>query len=857
MDDYAGRVLADRYRLPLPSDDAYELAETRAFDTYSGQEVLVRQVPLPEVVDAEVLDGDDAYGTPDAYTRGGASGYGGPRPGYGRTTRRPADPAVRRAVEAAQAAAQIPDHPRLDQVFDVFAQDGSLWIVSELVAARPLSALLAERPLNPFRAAEVASDVLTALRVLHAHGWTHRNITARTVLICDDGRVVLTGLAVGAARGGAVRVRPRAAAAGRRRVRRDLDRPATPAGHDVPGPRPRGPGPLEVRPRHRATAPGGPGAAQAARRRDRRGVPSAASEGSTGSRDGRGVVRQRRPCRRSTTALSGPRRDAASAPGPGRPRPDRPAGVPAGRVGAAAPGPGDRRVPRGRQGSGQRHAPGRTRARAAARPGGTPALRTGRPGRGSRPAGPARTPTATRACTTPYAACGSRATPPRARTPRTRAADSGRTRRQYDPVDRTLGAAPPPARQAARRGPTEADAHASTPGGFTEPVSGHPARSSAHSPLRPRQYSAVPGARRRLAASGARTPSAPTRSAAASQCPARPAPPGRAPERRADGPAVGRAPVPRPRHPARRRAGPAGPDGRRGGRHRAVGARAGRARTRELAARAADRARHRPLGAGRPAVPRGAGPRPVPGGERGRARPDGVRANRPRSPRSAGRCGRSSSRCCVRTPPSGPEFEELRGWLRSLVRSAPEPDAGARIAPAHRPGRQAAPDPAPPGRTGAAQTGSRAAPVPVAPPAEHRPPPPGRAAAEQETGSLARLLLLLILALLAAAIAYAVLFMPIGSARNTGQRHPRGDHGQSRRPRVRRAGASPAPAPAGTAAHAQQTQTTGPAGRRHPGRRLRRAQGRRRVPGRRRQGAGSGSRSTTPGKSVMSGATSR
>ncbi|WP_234425820.1 protein kinase, partial [Streptomyces kebangsaanensis] len=106
---------------------------------------------------------------------------------------------VRRAVEAAQAAARIPDHPRLDQVFDVFAEGGSLWIVSELVAARPLAALLAEKPLTPYRAAEVASDVLMALRVLHAHGWVHRNITARTVLVCDDGRVVLTGLAAGAA----------------------------------------------------------------------------------------------------------------------------------------------------------------------------------------------------------------------------------------------------------------------------------------------------------------------------------------------------------------------------------------------------------------------------------------------------------------------------------------------------------------------------------------------------------------------------------------------------------------------------------------------------------------------------------
>ncbi|MFE5809892.1 protein kinase [Streptomyces sp. NPDC056491] len=180
MEEYAGRILAGRYRLPLPPSDAYELIETRAFDTRSGQEVLIRQVPLPEVVDAELLDG--ARAVPAAARRS------------------PGDlPAVRRAIEAAQAAASIPDHPRLDQVFDVFAEGESLWIVSELVPARPLSALIADEPLSPYRAAEVASDVLTALRVLHAHGWTHRNITVRTVLVCEDGRVVLTGLAAGAA----------------------------------------------------------------------------------------------------------------------------------------------------------------------------------------------------------------------------------------------------------------------------------------------------------------------------------------------------------------------------------------------------------------------------------------------------------------------------------------------------------------------------------------------------------------------------------------------------------------------------------------------------------------------------------
>ncbi|MFH8614297.1 protein kinase [Streptomyces sp. NPDC017979] len=191
MEDYAGRVLADRYRLPLLPSDEYELVETRAFDTYSGQEVLVRQVPLPEVVDAEVVDPDVPPGAPGSGRHLGHAAS--------RAARRAADPAVVRAIEAARAAAQVPDHPRLDQVFDVFAEDGSLWIVSERVASRPLAALLVEKPLTPYRAAEIASDVLTALRVLHAQGWIHRNISARTVLVCDDGRVVLTGLASGAA----------------------------------------------------------------------------------------------------------------------------------------------------------------------------------------------------------------------------------------------------------------------------------------------------------------------------------------------------------------------------------------------------------------------------------------------------------------------------------------------------------------------------------------------------------------------------------------------------------------------------------------------------------------------------------
>ncbi|MFI1500516.1 protein kinase [Streptomyces platensis] len=198
MDEYAGRVLAERYRLPLRPLGDDDFTESRAFDTFSGQEVLVRQVPLPEVVDAEVVGAEPA-GPAERGTGGGRYGAARLTGGAGVADRSPRDPAVRRALEAATTAAQLADHPRLEQVFDVFAQDGSLWIVAELLVARPLSALLAERTLSPHRAAEIAADLLTVLRVLHAEGLLHRNITARTVLVCDDGRAILTGLAAGAA----------------------------------------------------------------------------------------------------------------------------------------------------------------------------------------------------------------------------------------------------------------------------------------------------------------------------------------------------------------------------------------------------------------------------------------------------------------------------------------------------------------------------------------------------------------------------------------------------------------------------------------------------------------------------------
>ncbi|MFG2722252.1 protein kinase [Streptomyces sp. NPDC048416] len=784
MDDYAGRVLADRYRLPLPPDDTYDLVETRAFDTYSGQQVLVRQIPLPEVVDAEVLDGDadDPYGTPDAYMRGGGPGYGadpstgtgtgtgigyggnstgygtgteygnstgyGEAAGYGRTTRRPAEPAVRRAVEAAQAAAQIPDHPRLDQVFDVFAQDGSLWIVSELIAARPLSALLADRPMNPYRAAEVASDVLTALRVLHAHGWTHRNITARTVLICDDGRVVLTGLAVGAAQEALCGYAP-------------VPLPPDDDGFGVAPPAASPDAPNALAPNGTSASdlyaeprPVPPGAAA------RAGVVAA-------YRAGAGAV-----------ARTGP---DASLPGQ-RPVPESERPAPQGRNDRGEYAGQNSQSGHGQDGqsgqSGQDGHAGQNSQSGQGGQNGSDGTRAGTDGgvydpvRGVRVAGGG---------ASPYAD--------------DQGPDSGRTRRQYDPV--TGRWVPRPAGRGAEE----------TPAGRALPA-------RPDTPM-PDPGSEGPGRPRAAVAPAPRTPALP---------------PGfRADAFRADSQRLPHQDAPAPA-PVRERAAPQrhpAPDGP-GAPYRGPANRldAERARHTRMAVVGAVTERWAPEQAGpihenwRLAPPIGPatdlwalgallfravqGHAPYP--EDSAA--DLVQMVCGEPPAFAEECGplRPVVESLLRQDPTErPEFEEVRGWLRSLVRSAPEPDAGTRITPLIVPDSKKLPVVR---RRGELVRRRR---KPAAPPAEHgrhrhrQPVAPAR-----RPRSLGRLLLVLVLLLLAAAIAYAVMFMPRSdSARDAGNAGPaRSDAPQS----PGSPGASPRVPSSGGTPPSQQTQTTGSGG---------------------------------------------
>ncbi|MQY05644.1 Serine/threonine-protein kinase PknD [Actinomadura sp. RB68] len=109
----------------------------------------------------------------------------------------------RRLVDEARATAAL-HHPGVAALYDVLVEDGRPWLVMEYLDARSLRQLVDEEgPLPTARAAEVGLAVLSVLRAAHGAGILHRDVKPSNVLLCSDGRVLLTdfGLAVHAQNG--------------------------------------------------------------------------------------------------------------------------------------------------------------------------------------------------------------------------------------------------------------------------------------------------------------------------------------------------------------------------------------------------------------------------------------------------------------------------------------------------------------------------------------------------------------------------------------------------------------------------------------------------------------------------------
>ncbi len=107
-----------------------------------------------------------------------------------------AQSSYQRTLREARSAARL-SHPGVVTVFDVVEEDGSPWIVMELVRARPLDQVIAEDgPLPPARAAQLGLGLLDALTTAHQAGVLHRDVKPSNVLISPNGKAVLTDFGI-------------------------------------------------------------------------------------------------------------------------------------------------------------------------------------------------------------------------------------------------------------------------------------------------------------------------------------------------------------------------------------------------------------------------------------------------------------------------------------------------------------------------------------------------------------------------------------------------------------------------------------------------------------------------------------
>lgn len=104
--------------------------------------------------------------------------------------RHPGGQAASEMMSAAVAASRI-THPHLVDVYDAIDEEARAYVVREWVDGVSLRELVADGPLDSGRATAVAHAVASAIAAAHATNMAHGNVHPGTVLIADDGRVVL------------------------------------------------------------------------------------------------------------------------------------------------------------------------------------------------------------------------------------------------------------------------------------------------------------------------------------------------------------------------------------------------------------------------------------------------------------------------------------------------------------------------------------------------------------------------------------------------------------------------------------------------------------------------------------------
>jgi serine/threonine-protein kinase len=113
------------------------------------------------------------------------------------------DEALRTRFRREAVTAAAVTHPNIVATYDTGDDEGTAYIVMELVHGATLRALIdTEGRLPVAQAAQIAHQVADALSVAHARGLVHRDVKPGNVLVQPDGRVKVTDFGIAKATGG-------------------------------------------------------------------------------------------------------------------------------------------------------------------------------------------------------------------------------------------------------------------------------------------------------------------------------------------------------------------------------------------------------------------------------------------------------------------------------------------------------------------------------------------------------------------------------------------------------------------------------------------------------------------------------
>jgi serine/threonine-protein kinase len=107
------------------------------------------------------------------------------------------DPGFLQRFRAEARHTALLNHVGIANVFDYGEEEGSAYLVMELVPGQPLSTILErERVLSPDRTMSIISQTARALAVAHAQGLVHRDVKPGNLLITPDSRVKVTDFGI-------------------------------------------------------------------------------------------------------------------------------------------------------------------------------------------------------------------------------------------------------------------------------------------------------------------------------------------------------------------------------------------------------------------------------------------------------------------------------------------------------------------------------------------------------------------------------------------------------------------------------------------------------------------------------------